>query len=602
MRRYFTLTFSALSKGLERLKTQLASPVSPELTREEKELETSVPTSASSNPSGSNGMQTDADQAIPPGTDSVSDNEDLVRGVRYLQNYSAVKLQEIVSRVMAEVTSGQDEHFKNPDFNMLEAGKQQTKDYQTWWLQDLIAKVAVSESLRADLANGATNSGSSFMPATMTASSSSLSTLSSGLSSGLGSNLNIGVNSTVNVSSRSSFKSDKVFDSDESDSLEAARKLMLELFTNCKNLTAEFNSLIAKKPELSKLRISTTEISSVKEKNAASFFRCRTSSASWSLNVRGSAGTIEIYLVPAAEIFLLSHAETSMRLKNILRLNQSIEKTENEVWSIDGLTADSDELFYLVRNLFKQLLLATVQETQDEMPGASILQNLEGEELRDAVNSIILAEQNMAQKIVSQQEEIQNRIARDLHDAVIADIMSLKRLLSGDKRLNNDEVVENLDQICTRLREICHDLAPRDLRDWGLQTVIEDLVERLAHRTGADCSFTCDGELPELPYPVQLHIYRIVQESLNNMEKYAKASKIIVKFEIDGKDIRITMRDNGQGFSMTPDGELRSKKEGGTGLSGIKERTEMIRCFFKTQLSVSSVPGEGSETVLEVKT
>ncbi len=315
--------------------------------------------------------------------------------------------------------------------------------------------------------------------------------------------------------------------------------------------------------------------------------------------MRGSAGIVEIFLVPAAEIFLLSQAETAMRLKNVLRLNKSLE---NEVWSIDGLSADSDELFYLVRNLFKQLLLATVQEAQDEVPGASILQNLEGEELRDAVNQIILAEHNMAQKIVSQQEEIQNRIARDLHDAVIADIMSLKRLLSGDKRLNNDEVVENLDQICTRLREICHDLAPRDLRDWGLQTVIEDLVERLAHRTGADCSFTCDGELPELPYPVQLHIYRIVQESLNNMEKYAKASKIIVKFEIVGKDIRITMRDNGQGFSEPPEGELRSKKEGGTGLSGIKERTEMIRCFFKTNLSVTSTPGEGSETVLEVKT
>jgi signal transduction histidine kinase len=591
MRRYFTLTFSALSRGLEKLKIQLGSPALPEPTKEKEELATSSSTNAANLSGAAN-----ADDAISSGADNISDNEDLVRGVRYLQNYSAVKLQEIVSRVMAEVSSGQDEHFKNPDFNMLEGVKQQTKDYQTWWLNDLIAKVAVSESLRTDLTNGPINSALSFMPSGMTSSSSS---------SALGSGINSGVNSGVNLNNMSSFSGERGSDTgegDETQALEAARQLMLELFTCFKSLTSEFNSIIAKKPELAKLRISTTELSSVREKDGASFWRCRTSSASWSLNIRGSAGTVEIFLVPSAEIFLLSQAETAMRLKNVLRRNHFNTSPENEVWSIDGLTADSDELIYLVRNLFKQLLLATVQEAQDEMPAASILQNLEGEELRDAVNQIILAEQNMAQKIVSQQEEIQNRIARDLHDAVIADIMSLKRLLSGDKRLNNDEVVENLDQICTRLREICHDLAPRDLRDWGLQTVIEDLVERLAHRTGADCSFTCDGELPELPYPVQLHIYRIVQESLNNMEKYAQASKIIVKFEIHGKDIRITMRDNGLGFSLTPDGELRSKKEGGTGLSGIKERTEMIRCFFKTQLSVASLPGEGSETILEVKT
>jgi signal transduction histidine kinase len=178
--------------------------------------------------------------------------------------------------------------------------------------------------------------------------------------------------------------------------------------------------------------------------------------------------------------------------------------------------------------------------------------------------------------------------------------MSLKRSLGGDKALGNEEVGLILDQISARLREICHDLAPRDLKDWGLQTVIEDLVERLAQRTGADCSFICDGELPELPYQVQLHIYRIVQESLNNIEKYAQATKIVVKFEVTSAAIKLTLRDNGRGFTSA-DGEVRSKKEGGTGLSGIKERTEMIRCFFPARLLVVSKPGKGSVTTLEVR-
>jgi signal transduction histidine kinase len=297
-------------------------------------------------------------------------------------------------------------------------------------------------------------------------------------------------------------------------------------------------------------------------------------------------------------MFLLSRGETGMRLQAVLSLNKSIDA---DVWTVDGLTADPDELFYLSRSLFKSLVLATSANSEgEELITARILENLEGEALRDTVKQIMLTEQNMAQKIVSQQEEIQNRIARDLHDAVIADIMSLKRSISSEKRLSNEVMASSLDQICQRLREICHDLAPRDLKDWGLQTVIDDLVERLAQRTGVDCSFIFEGEMPDLPYQVQLHIYRIVQESLNNIEKYAQASRIIVQLEADAHNVKLTLRDNGRGF-VNPESDVRSKREGGTGLSGIKERTEMIRCFFPARLLVVSKPGKGSVTTLEVR-
>ncbi len=394
------------------------------------------------------------------------------------------------------------------------------------------------------------------------------------------------------------------------EAFESTRRMLSLLYATFKSLALEFNELIAGHQSLANLRISTTDVSEVKEQLAQPqadepalsdqtkvYLRSRASSSSWSLSIRGSPGKIEFFLVPAAEIFLLSQSETSVRLKSVLTMNSKIDA---DVWTIDGLTADPDELFYLVRGLFRSLLVATALNTKEELLGAHILQNLEGEALRETVKQIILTEQNMAQKIVSQQEEIQNRIARDLHDAVIADIMSLKRSLAGDKPLLNDEVGSILDQISARLREICHDLAPRDLKDWGLQTVIEDLVERLAQRTGADCSFMCDGEVPELPYQVQLHIYRIVQESLNNIEKYAQATKIVVKFEVTPQTIKLTLRDNGRGFTSA-DGESRSKKEGGTGLSGIKERTEMIRCFFPARLLVVSKPGKGSFTTLEVR-
>ncbi len=394
---------------------------------------------------------------------------------------------------------------------------------------------------------------------------------------------------------------------------ESTRRMMSLLCATFKSLALEFNELIAGIPDLANMRISTTEPSDVREKmvlfqadelpalalseETVTYSRSRVSSTSWILSMRGSPGKIDIFLVPAAEIFSLAAGETPQRLKNVLTMNSRVNP---DVWTIDGLTADPDELFYLVRNLFRALIVAAAQDANEELLGAHILQHLEGEALRETVKQIILTEQNMAQKIVSQQEEIQNRIARDLHDAIIADIMSLKRSLASESSPRPAEVIEILDQVSARLREICHDLAPRDLKDWGLQTVIEDLVERVAQRTGADCSFVCDGELPELPYQVQLHIYRIVQESLHNIEKYAQATKVLVKFEVNAGNIKLTLRDNGRGFTST-EGELRTKKDGGMGLSGIKERTEMIRCFFPARLLVVSKPGKGSITTLEVR-
>src|SRR5262249_13094599 len=161
------------------------------------------------------------------------------------------------------------------------------------------------------------------------------------------------------------------------------------------------------------------------------------------------------------------------------------------VWTLDGLPAEANEFILLLRNLFKELVLTSTEVLKEELDGSDF-ESIENEAMREKAQQLLLATQNMAQKVVSHQEEIQNSSARDLHGDVIADIMTLKRSMTGDRKLSETEVVEILDQVCGRIREICHDLAPRDLKDWGLQTVIEDLLERLGERTGADCTLHYD--------------------------------------------------------------------------------------------------------------
>lgn len=384
---------------------------------------------------------------------------------------------------------------------------------------------------------------------------------------------------------------------------EFTKNLMSFIFSELSKLADEFNRLIVDVPELADIRISTTNVSEVKESlagldtdgkpRAVSYYRCRLASSVFSLSMRGKTGQIEFYLVPANELLSLSLSEKPPRRKAIVHLH----KRYSGVWTIDRLPIDNEELLYLIKDLFKKLVVTSYEAVNAERNGKEFKKQ---DSVNTTLSRLLSATQNMAQKIVSQQEEIQYRIARDLHDAVMADIMMLKRSLTGDKTLSADEIVETLDNVSERLREVCHDLAPRDLKDWGLRTVIEDLVGRIGNRTGIDCSVICPHELPELPHPVQLHIYRIVQESLSNIEKYAAATKMTVSIEITAASIRIIIDENGRGFSM-PDIEARKLREGGTGLSSINERAAMIQCFYPTQLKIDSQPEHGSRTVLQIK-
>lgn len=219
------------------------------------------------------------------------------------------------------------------------------------------------------------------------------------------------------------------------------------------------------------------------------------------------------------------------------------------------------------------------------------------------IQELTLEKQNLAFKVVSQQEEMKYRLARELHDTIIADLMMLKRYLGGDKKLSVEETIEIVDHVIRQLRDICSDFAPRNFREWGLKMCLADMVERMGQRTGVTTAFKCDLELPELPDPVGLHIFRIVQEGLNNVEKYSGASRVTLEIESPReKFLRFSLSDNGRGFDpAASETEEPGSKSGGMGLGGMKERADLIRCFYTTSLLVDSAPGEGSMITLEIE-
>lgn len=219
------------------------------------------------------------------------------------------------------------------------------------------------------------------------------------------------------------------------------------------------------------------------------------------------------------------------------------------------------------------------------------------------LEQVLMERENLAFRLVSEHEEIKNRLARELHDTIIADLMMLKRYLSGDKQLTVKETIDIVDDVVKQLRDICNDFVPKHLQEWGLKTTLQDLVERVSMRTGIKCTFECEPDLKNLPEAVHLHIFRIIQECFNNIEKYANASTVDLKVEsTKQKNLLFTVEDNGQGFESDTPRTKSVTTEGGRGLHGMKERVQLIRCYIPTTLDVTSVPGQGSKVTLEIKT
>jgi signal transduction histidine kinase len=312
--------------------------------------------------------------------------------------------------------------------------------------------------------------------------------------------------------------------------------------------------------------------------------RWRASTKSWSIYARARLGEIELFIIPAAEAVSLG-AENE--LQPVCRMSLLNHGTTLR-WSSDGLPISAHEVRRLLQLVFTGLVNKTVHDEKE--PSANLLHPLDVAQLE---------KRNLAQKVVTQQEEMQRRIARDLHDAVIADVTLLKRAIVGDRPLTANEAAEALDQVIARLRDICYELAPSDLKDWGLQTTLEALLESVAQRTDAECTMQCKVEIPSLESSVELHIFRILQETVNNSAKYSGASEITLKVTFRSGRLTFVVEDNGKGFDPTEAGAR--TKDGGMGWTSMQERIELIRGIYPARLEVQSQPGTGTTTTLSLQ-
>ena len=209
----------------------------------------------------------------------------------------------------------------------------------------------------------------------------------------------------------------------------------------------------------------------------------------------------------------------------------------------------------------------------------------------------------ISRQIIENQESEQNRIAKDIHDGIGQMLTGLKYLLESvdttdpsKAEVKINKLKELTSNIIKGVRTATFNLTPPELKDYGIVPALTELTQELSKLTGKDIVLFNKTEFSQrLDSLVEINLYRITQEAINNAIKYAESSHIIVTVAHSQNILSIIVDDNGKGFEMS---KLKSKpdEDGGMGLTFMKERVK----YINGRLFINSSPNEGTKVTLNI--
>ena len=242
---------------------------------------------------------------------------------------------------------------------------------------------------------------------------------------------------------------------------------------------------------------------------------------------------------------------------------------------------------------------------QEPVGGISEVQHLQLE-LTEMANKVQAAQEGLHDyigAITAAQEEERTRLARELHDDTIQAVIALKqRVQLAQKSVKDQSGRQSLKELETlaeqtveNLRRLTRALRPIYLEDLGLVTALEMLTREISQLNNVDVEFQRSGDERRLPRDVELALYRIAQEALNNIIRHAKAKHAVVSIHFD-EEIKLEVTDNGVGFSV-PKSPTDFAHSGHFGLLGMRERADLIG----GRLEVQSEPRQGTSLSVSLK-
>ena len=226
----------------------------------------------------------------------------------------------------------------------------------------------------------------------------------------------------------------------------------------------------------------------------------------------------------------------------------------------------------------------------------------ENVELVEALRAKAAEVNRLYAKVLSSREEEQKRIARELHDGVVQDLVDLLyRLESGALSETSKErgFREKLRQVIDNTRRLCSELRPSALDDLDLPLAIQGYLEEVRGSFGLDVRLELEGgggdRFESVPEEARISLFRVLQEGLMNVHRHAAASRVEVELRAVEGEMVLEIRDDGRGFDCPA--RLRSLVlEGRFGLAGAQERVSLLG----GRLDVESRPGLGTRLTARI--
>lgn len=204
-----------------------------------------------------------------------------------------------------------------------------------------------------------------------------------------------------------------------------------------------------------------------------------------------------------------------------------------------------------------------------------------------------IAREKFSRRLIESQEHERRRIAGALHDGLGQQLLvvrnrALMALRAADVdpevRAQLHDIRDVASESLADVRNLAHDLTPRQLEHLGLSAALQAMIESVAQAAGIALEATVD-EIDGLLSPEgEINLYRVVQEALNNMARHSGAATGYVRIRCNAGTVRATVVDDGRGFERDGPGD------DGFGLSGMAERVRILG----GSLDVETAPGEGT--------
>ena len=206
---------------------------------------------------------------------------------------------------------------------------------------------------------------------------------------------------------------------------------------------------------------------------------------------------------------------------------------------------------------------------------------------------------NNQEDIDEVRSKVKRNIAQELHDNILNRLASTRLNLFAISRRQDEETIkkalEHIDSIRMieqEIRAFSHELhRESDVNNSNFKNILEELLKNQKETYATECDYSIffDEAMNNMSPEIKMNVYRIIQEALNNTNKYANATKITLKLKVEKDVLYMELNDNGIGFSI-------KKVKNGIGLKNMKSRVETIN----GEISIFSEKGKGTNIKLKV--